>query len=164
MKKKNNALLIAAVAGLGAYYLSKQGAFGSSAAPSGVSLTPPGEITPVVAENFWSTVGTTAASNLTAPGAIYSSTGVPVIPTSAGDKYPTTYSVPPAGTTTTTTTTGTTAGVPAGYYRDASGTVRVIPAGYYVDADGTLKQITSRLLALKYAAQKLEDVSRPVLE
>lgn len=118
MTKNNNALLIAAALGAGAYYLSKQ----SGTIPVASTLAPVANVTPEQAAGFWSSIGAQSGlapvTSIYPTGTVISTTGVPVIPTSAGDT-----------TTVVTTTTGTTT-VPAGT------TVYNLPPGYILNAKG----------------------------
>jgi hypothetical protein len=137
--KKNNALLYAAIAGVGAYYLTTR----SGSVPVASTLAPVANVTPEQAAGFWSAVGAQSGlspvTSLYPTGTVISSTGVPVIPTSAGDT-----------TAVVTTTTGTTT-VPVGT------TVYNLPPGYILNAKGKIVKAPAKKAnadAQTVAAQK----------
>jgi len=88
MSKKgdNRALIILAAAGA-AYYLTTRNKAGEVAFSPAAAIAPAPMLTPDNTGGFWSAIASnlTPASNVYPVGTVISSTGVPVIPTSAGD-------------------------------------------------------------------------------
>ena len=146
MSKGNNTLLLAALAAGAAYYVTRQAAVTPAA-----GLEPAPTITPEATGGFWSAI----ASNLTPGASVYptgtviSSTGVPVIPTSAGDYAAATgSSLTPAPLAPVTPAASSGIVLPPGYILNAKGQVIRAPkkpagvakvtaaaakAGYYFD-------------------------------